>query len=548
MELELIAGREKLSKILEQLDALAGDLSKSLENKEGLEEQQHVNRNLTKRNIVIEEELKSEKIRYNEMAAKCEKLEKQNIDLEKRIENICIENQSLSLLAQKRDEDNETISNVLEKISCDYESLQKAFEGQRGPKDDKIQALRNTAKALEAENQLLQEEKAIKAQDNANIQNSLLNKLTKFESMCKSQKEHIDQLEEENEQLKRRSTEMEDEKLNVLRELSMMERCLESKEDLVDNLKRERGEILERKMNTEEMLAALKDSKRVVELKYQNILVEKGNFESKLLCLNQSNELMQVKNQSLEERVRSLEHEKDDQTEICAEIQQNLIQKTSEYEAKIRSMQLELDSRIDELDVTKKVDVEKVKNHYFELFHEKAAELNSVRTELESCESSLKSYKAKCSDLEYREQELSDLVDKIRSYSRCSKEDLEIRERLEDYLAENSRLQEQIDVIKRNFQEMKGREKEIIAEFSSRSEEMSALLSEKEIQIEKLTSANDAIAADKSNTSMDVLTPKNCESELQTISETVEDKQCLMVNGGTSQSLKKKKRRKKSKV
>ena len=47
-------------------------------------------------------------------------------------------------------------------------------------------------------------------------------------------------------------------------------------------------------MNTEEMLAALKDSKRVVELKYQNILVEKGNFESKLLCLNQSIELMQV--------------------------------------------------------------------------------------------------------------------------------------------------------------------------------------------------------------------------------------------------------------
>ena len=249
------------------------------------------------------------------MVEKCENLEKQNIDLEERIKSICIENQSLSSLAQKRDEDNETISSVLEKISCEYESLQKAFEGQRGPKDDKIQALRNTAKALEAENQLLQEEKAIKAQDNANIHNSLLNKLTKFETMCKSQKEQIDHLEKENGQLKRRSTEMEEEKLNVLRELSKMERCLESKEDLVDNLKRgkldpqikynlfykfsvlERGEILEHKMNTEEMLAALKDAKRVVELKYQNILVEKGNFESKLLCLNQSNELMQV-NQS----------------------------------------------------------------------------------------------------------------------------------------------------------------------------------------------------------------------------------------------------------
>ena len=41
-------------------------------------------------------------------------------------------------------------------------------------------------------------------------------------------------------------------------------------------------------------MAALKDSKRVVELKYQNILVEKANFDSKVLCLNQSNELMQV--------------------------------------------------------------------------------------------------------------------------------------------------------------------------------------------------------------------------------------------------------------
>ena len=241
--------------------------------------------------------------------------------------------------------------------------------------------------------------------------------------------------------------------------------------------------------------------------------------------------------------MRSLEHEKEEQTEICAEIQQNLIQKTSEYEAKIRSMQLELDSRIDELDVTKKDDVEKVKNHYFELFHEKAAELNSLRTELEACESSLKSYKAKCNDLEYREQELSDLVDKIRSDSRCSREELEIRERLENYLAENSRLQEQIDVVKRNFHEMKEREKEIIAEFSLRSDEMSALLSEKDSQIEKLTSAYDAIT-DDSNTS--VLTPTSC--ELQPISETVEDKQCLMVNGSTSQNLKKKKRRKKSKV
>ena len=47
-------------------------------------------------------------------------------------------------------------------------------------------------------------------------------------------------------------------------------------------------------MNTEEWLAALKDSKRVVELKYQNVLMEKLGFESKIRALNQSNEHMQV--------------------------------------------------------------------------------------------------------------------------------------------------------------------------------------------------------------------------------------------------------------
>ena len=109
-------------------------------------------------------------------------------------------------------------------------------------------------------------------------------------------------------------------------------------------------------------------------------------------------------------------------------------------------------------------------------------------------------------------------------------------------------MEEQIEVVKRNFQEMKEREREIIVEFSSRSDEMSALLSEKDIEIERLTSAYDAIAEECKASSVDVSTPTNCESELQSISEAVEDKQCLMVNGGTSQNVKKKKRRKKSKV
>ena len=55
--------------------------------------------------------------------------------------------------------ENEVISKVLDKISTDYEQLKKNYEALKCPKDDKILALRKTARALETENELLHEEK-----------------------------------------------------------------------------------------------------------------------------------------------------------------------------------------------------------------------------------------------------------------------------------------------------------------------------------------------------------------------------------------------------
>ena len=57
----------------------------------------------------------------------------------------------------------------------------------------------------------------------------------------------------------------------------------------------EYADITEQKTNIDERLGVLKDSKRVVELKYQNILTEKSSLQNKVLGLNQSNELMQVR-------------------------------------------------------------------------------------------------------------------------------------------------------------------------------------------------------------------------------------------------------------
>ena len=52
------------------------------------------------------------------------------------------------------------------------------------------------------------------------------------------------------------------------------------------------------KIGVDESLIALKDSKRVVELCYANILVEKSEKDQKVESLTQQSELLQVKNQS----------------------------------------------------------------------------------------------------------------------------------------------------------------------------------------------------------------------------------------------------------
>jgi len=236
----------------------------------------------------------------------------------------------------------------------------------------------------------------------------------------------------------------------------------------------------------DESLIALKDCKRVVELRYKNILAEKSDLDQKVESLTQQSELLQVKNQSLEERLLQLENEKTEQTDILAQIQENLIKKTSEHESQVRGMQVELDRRLDEINVTQKEDVNKVKGHYIELFDEKASEVLSLRTDLEKNINLLEEYKRKCTDLEYREQELNDLVNKMRS-NPSTVEESETKSKLEASYSQTILLQGKLDTIKAGFEEMKKRESERIKQFDSSIEKLHLIISDKDQEILKLT-------------------------------------------------------------
>merc|ERR1711978_191793 len=80
---------------------------------------------------------------------------------------------------------------VMEKITNEYEELKKVYEGMKCPKDDKIQALRSTARALEAENELLVEEKRKVELHNANIRAIYEQKVADLEKETQQNKEQL---------------------------------------------------------------------------------------------------------------------------------------------------------------------------------------------------------------------------------------------------------------------------------------------------------------------------------------------------------------------
>jgi len=234
---------------------------------------------------------------------------------------------------------------------------------------------------------------------------------------------------------------------------------------------------------TKESLSVLKDCKRVVELKFQNYLVEKSKMENKIESLTQQTEILQVKNCSLEERLQTLETEKQEQTNILAEIQQSLIEKTSFYESQIRSMQIEVEHRLDEINLTRVEEDGKVRDQYALLFNEKAAELMEVRQELEGVQEELSTSERTISDLEYREVELSAKLDKLKQGPDSAAFINQTEHKLEEYVSNTKLLQVKFDKIRQEFSENKINYYENIQDLSKVILELQLRLDERENHI-----------------------------------------------------------------
>ena len=248
----------------------------------------------------------------------------------------------------------------------------------------------------------------------------------------------------------------------------------------------EKEEISVENLSLDESLHALKECKRTVEIRYKNIITEKCQLSANVESLRQQNIALESQCEGLNSRLNQLENEKTEQTEILAELQQTLIMKTSEYDSQIRNMQIELGNRLDEINNVQKEDVDKVKGHYIELFHEKASEASTLRDEVEKLNSSLGEYKCKVKDLEYREEELNNIVNKMREGKHGGDDSTELSKKIDSSYSNTQQLEEKVKLINDKFLELKENNSNQLLKFDFHILELQKVIRDKDIEIDNL--------------------------------------------------------------
>ena len=231
---------------------------------------------------------------------------------------------------------------------------------------------------------------------------------------------------------------------------------------------------------------------------------------NKLNTLSQQSIHLQASNKHLQDKIYSLEREKHEQTEIMAELQQNLVFKSSEYENQIRTMQVELGNRLDEIDGVKKDDVNKVKSHYMDLFQEKASEVMILREEAERLNGIVDEYKSKVKDLEFREEELNNIVNKMREGKCLSEETVDFQNKLKDSLQYSHHLQEKVDKISKQFETLREDKQNQFERFDFHILELQKIIRDKDVELNTLKqNLNDSVKYNTQDKDMDILSHNN---------------------------------------
>jgi len=246
-ELELaLTELDNLERVARSIDLAAenGAISKheaerSTENnqlKEKVEFLEQSNKELAVKNDELVDKFKKVNSEKDSLKKDIDSLRDISQKLQSDVGKVNEEKSLLSSIVRNTQDENKVLSKVMEKISIDYEELKKAFESQKCPKDDKIKALRNTARALETENELLLEEKIMISRDTVNVRKGLEQKVVMIEKDSQIQKQQLSAYAEEKRSFLDRFERLENEKLHIMQQLSRVEKELDTAKSQVNKV------------------------------------------------------------------------------------------------------------------------------------------------------------------------------------------------------------------------------------------------------------------------------------------------------------------------
>ena len=119
-------------------------------------------------------------------------------------------------------------------------------------------------------------------------------------------------------------------------------------------------------------------------------------------------------------------------------------------------MAVELDSQLDQINTSKDHDLERVKENYAKMFHEKAEELNSLRHDYDQAVRTIEQKNRALCDLEYKEKELQDLMSKKHSchHREFESKQKEVEVEIDTVRNQTEKAEADLEALRSKFQSM----------------------------------------------------------------------------------------------
>jgi hypothetical protein len=330
-------------------------------------------------------------------------IQKENEILKKSLEATVLENASLR--KEKHELTEGLKSATKDKEELKDELIKKKEEDVHQNCKDKIAALRNVARALENENELLLEQIKLLESRSASDKNGTSKETSE---KIKSKELEIKELTQKYEQKKA-------ENVKLMDRIIGFEQELETERIFGKN-------VMIRVSDLQETLDAVKQGKRSVEENLQLIVEQNETLQKKVYEIEIESNSLSETNMRLEEQI----HENTSTTGALStatdNLEQEIAMQASFYEDKIESMQREMNDRLEEMSVSQEGDAEDVRIKYCDLFDEKANELHDLRKEYEKQGINLQEVEQRLADQELMEHENKEKMEKSQ---KCHNEDLD---------------------------------------------------------------------------------------------------------------------------